>query len=123
MSRRATGTLRLRRRRDVHPGSQFLLADELAAKRTHVGTFVETKGAPEAVAADKQPDRAATAPVEFPELVPEQREAETAAAPRRANVEAGDNAAGAIERQVPPPEHVAGNAVAVPRPPTATRPG
>jgi hypothetical protein len=24
---------------------------------------------------------------------------------------------------VPPPEHVAGNAVAVPRPPTATRPG
>jgi len=57
--------------------------------------LVETEGASQAVAVDKQLDRAATAPVELPERVPKQREAES---------EAGD-------------------AVVVPRPPTTTRPG
>ena len=61
--------------------------------------------------------------MELAERVLEQRETETAVAPGGANGKARHHAAGEIEWQVPPPEREAGNAVAVPRPPTTTHPG
>lgn len=53
--------------RDVLSGSEFLLVDALAAKGAHAGTLVQPQGTGQAVAVDKQLDRAATAPVELPE--------------------------------------------------------
>ena len=123
MSGRATEAARLRAPHDVDAGTQFLLVDELSLEGAHAGALVETEGAGEAVAVYKELDGCTAASVEFLERALEKREAQTAAAPRRANGEAGDNAAGEIERQVRAAEREASHAVAVPRPPTTTRPG
>jgi len=123
MSRQATEAVLLRPRRDVDAGAQSLLVDELSPESSHAGALVETEGAGEAVAVYKELDGCTAASVEFLERALEKREAQTAAAPRRANGEAGDNAAGESERQVWAAEREAGHAVAVPRPPTTTHPG
>jgi hypothetical protein len=78
--------------------AQLLLVDDLRSESAPPGALVSTQGAGEAVAVDKELDRAAASSVELTEFILEQRETETA---------------GKIERQVR----------AVPRLPTTTRPG
>jgi len=123
MSGRATEAARLRAPHDVDAGAQFLLVDDLGSESAHAGALVQTQGAGEAVAVDKELDRAATASMELAERVLEQRETETAVAPGGVNGKARHHAAGAIERQVRAPEREAGDTAPVPRPPTTTHPG
>jgi hypothetical protein len=115
--------VQLRPRRDIDPGSQLFLVSDLRSGDTHPGALVEAERAGQALAVDEELDRGTTAPMELTECILEQRETETAVASSGANDKARHHAAGAIERQVWAPEHEAGHAVAVPRPPTTTHPG